>query len=115
MRNFNRALFAGCVCMALSSLPAMAATSGGQISLNEYGERTLAVPYSDLNLANDAGRRALQLRMLHAAKRVCGYYRGTRELRARMEAVSCVNRLEAEFEERVSALRQGRGDLVAAE
>ena len=114
MKNLNKVMIAGCVCMALSSLPAMAGTSGGQIILNEHGERTLVVSYSDLNLASEAGVQALQMRMAYAAKRVCGNNRGTKELRARVEARTCVNRLEAEFEERLASLREQQGDFVAA-
>lgn len=113
MRGINQIVIAGCVCLTLSSAPALAE----RITLNDNGERTLAVRYDDLNLASDSGMRALQVRVAHAAKRVCAYNRGTRELRARIEARNCVNRLEAEFEERLGSLREqwDDRDLVATQ
>lgn len=115
MNVFNRAVIAGCVALALSSASVMAAPGAQQITLNDNGERTLVVRYDDLNLASDAGIRALQVRVAHAAKRVCGYNLGTRELLARVEARTCVNRLEAEFDGRLGALRQQQGAFVASQ
>ena len=67
--NTRRSLHAtllGCVAFAL--LPGVATV----VSADEATQRSIAVRYDDLNIANEAGAKKLYSRIRSAAKSVCG-------------------------------------------
>lgn len=57
----------------LTALGTMApAAAAKDVTLNEYGERTVAIDISDLNLDHAAGQKALEGRIRVATRKVCG-------------------------------------------
>jgi UrcA family protein len=69
-------IFAG-ACLFGATAPAVAAEAPAAV----------AVSYTDLNLASEKGRAALDTRIRQAARSVC--FSGTRDLRSRTEEVRC--------------------------
>ncbi len=96
--------FSGAVSVAAFALPfaAMAAPSGGQ---------SVAVRYTDLNLASDAGTRTLQARIDRAARAVCGSA-DIRDLSAMSEIQNCrqvaLNSAAPQVEVAIAQARNGR-------
>ena len=73
------AVFAG-LCLFGAAAPAVAAPATDNASI--------AISYSDLDLNHRTGRKALDTRIVRAAKSVC--FDGTRDLAARLAYTDCV-------------------------
>ena len=54
------------------SVTAIAAAVGALLALQPAYAESIAVPYRDLDLTTDKGRKELDYRVDHAAKKVCG-------------------------------------------
>lgn len=66
------------------------AAAANDITVNAEGERIIAVYFDDLNLASEAGREALDVRIAVAAKRVCGDNTARKTLAEHMIVGRCV-------------------------
>lgn len=66
------------------------AAVAGEMTLNQHGERTMLVAYSDLNLNSPAGQNALKSRINRAVKKVCGYTLGRTSLNEANQIRTCI-------------------------
>lgn len=67
----------------------LAANADQRFALNEAGEASLVVNFSDLNLATSAGIQSLYARLSRAAGRVCGGNSDPRDLAAKEQFRTC--------------------------
>ncbi len=68
------------------------AANAEDMSLNAEGQRMIKVSYSELNLDNISGQRALENRISAAARKVCGSTTGHVSLQESMQTRTCVKR-----------------------
>jgi len=95
--TFGTVICAG-VCLIAATAPANAADA----------PRARIVSYSDLNLASDRGRVALDMRIQSAARAVCAS--GLNDLRSRTEEIRCVrNAVSAAKPRKVAAAHAYQG------
>jgi UrcA family protein len=66
----NTVLFAAALSVSLAA--GSTAALAGEVALNDQGQRTVTVSYSDLNLDTAVGRTVLAARIHNATKTVCG-------------------------------------------
>ena len=75
---FGTALFAG-ICLFGATAPAAAAPA----------PQTLSVSYTDLNVASTSGRKALDMRIIHAARMICE--NGGNDVRSLSTEARCID------------------------
>jgi UrcA family protein len=84
----SKALFAATLLVSLGAVSTTALA--GEVTLNQKGQRTITVPYSDLNIGSAAGQAALAARLRGATKTVCGDSYARVSLRESSSIRTCV-------------------------
>ena len=82
----NTQKFAALVLAATLSGGAMASS----VELNGQGHKSVAVEYSDLNVASNAGAKLLRQRIGSAAEQVCNVASGVVSIRQAQKQKNCV-------------------------
>ena len=77
-------------------------------------QNTVTVSYADLDLKSEAGRKALDSRLAHAARKVCGGTPSIRDIRALTDFRSCLATTKQAYAgQRLAALNSAGAKRVA--
>lgn len=87
--------------LAVAATPAIAQNNSGA---------AIAVPYADLNLTTESGRKALDRRLARAAREVCGGQPDLRNMRARTAFRECLAVTKARYEAQRLAILEAAMD-----